>query len=197
MAIPDNYVLRSLSDAPTVLVASRFDGDTIIPHIEVHVFNQYVGTRFRVAAIVIVVVAVYIYIAYGDIIAEYRMDDPEGRIVDLHIFHQYIFAAVELYHAGAQVMPFSKYTFVYRNGVDAHLTQTIHSRPLQCMPAIECYSSVSINRTFTGQGNVGTLICIDERGVVETFCSFPFGQYHGEIVGSYGGEFQACTFGYM
>ena len=53
------------------------------------------------------------------------MDNPERRIVDLYIFYKYILAAVELYHAWAQVISLSEYAFVYRDGIDTHLTQAI------------------------------------------------------------------------
>ena len=121
------------------------------------------------------------------------MDNPEWRIVDLYIFHKYILAAVELYHAWAQVISLSEYAFVYRDGIDTHLAQAIQGGTLQGVPTIESYSPVAVNRTFAGQGDIGALVGIDERRVVKTFRSFPFGQYHGEIVRGHGREFQTCA----
>ena len=43
--------------------------------------------------------------------------------------------------------------------------------------------------------DIRTLVCVDKGGVVETFCSFPFCQYHRQVVSGFGREFQTCSFG--
>ena len=98
MAVADDDIFRSLSDAPAVLVASGFDGDAVVAYIEVHSLYQYVGAGFRVAAVIVVVITVDIYVSYGYVVTEYGVDNPERRIVYLQVFHQYVFATVKLYH---------------------------------------------------------------------------------------------------
>ena len=92
-------------------------------------------------------------------------------------------------------MPLSEHPLVHRNGVDAHLTQAVYRRPLHGMPVVESYRAVSVDSAFTRQRNVRTLVCVDERGVIETLRPFPFGKYHRQVVGSLGREFQPCAFG--
>ena len=82
MTVADDNIFRSLTDAPAVLVAPWFDSDAIVTNVEIHTFYQYIGAGFRVAAVIIVIVAVDIYIPYGYVVAKYGMNDPEGRIVN-------------------------------------------------------------------------------------------------------------------
>ena len=63
------------------------------------------------------------------------------------------------------------------------------------MPAVESHRTVSVDSSFAGYRDIRTLVCVDKGGVVETFCSFPFCQYHRQVVGGFGREFQTCSFG--
>ena len=92
-------------------------------------------------------------------------------------------------------MSFSEYALVYRNGIDTHLAQTVYGRTLYGMPAVESHRTVSVDSSFAGYRDIRTLVCVDKGGVVETFCSFPFCQYHRQVVGGFGREFQTCSFG--
>ena len=92
-------------------------------------------------------------------------------------------------------MSFAEYAFVDRNGIDAHLAQTVYGRALYGMPVVEGHRTVSVDSTFAGYCDICALVCVDKGRVVEAFRSFPFSQYHRKVVGGFGREFQTCTLG--
>ena len=80
-----------------------------------------------------------------------------GRIVDLHIPQVHL-AAVELYHAWAQVISLSQLR-VCIPGMESIPIRRKPSRAgtLEGVPTIESYSFVAVNRAFAGQGDIGAL----------------------------------------
>ena len=57
-------------------------------------------------------------------------------------------------------MSFAEYAFVDRNGIDAHLAQTVYGRALYGMPVVEGHRTVSVDSTFAGYCDICALVCV-------------------------------------
>lgn len=62
------------------------------------------------------------------------------------------------------------------------------------MPSVERDRAVAVDLALSGQTHVGSLITVDERGIVVAFRPFPFGEHHGQVVVRIGRKFQTGAF---
>ena len=94
LAVAHDDVLAGDVPFPAVHVASALDGDAVVAGVEDAVFYQHPVARLRVAAVAVGSLVPYLHAAHGDVVAQQRVNHPEGRPEQRHALDEHALALV-------------------------------------------------------------------------------------------------------
>ena len=187
-------VLAGCVQPPPIGVASGLDRDTVVPGVEVTCFYQHVGTRFRIAAVVIWTMTVDLHVLHDHVAAEHRMDFPHRRVLNRDAVDQHVLTTIRLNELRPQIMTLAKHTFAHGNASFSHAKQRVSIGTLVAhafFPTVLRTSvplppvfvvTLSIERTSARDGDVSLFERVNERRVVEEFDAFPAREDYGQVV---------------
>ena len=152
------------------------------------VLDEHVLASLRVAAVAVRTFVPDGHALYCDVLAEQWVDDPERRVEQLHSLDQDALTAYEVDELRAQALSQSKLTLVKIHSVFSLLQQFGTRTQALCFlghtllevellgtahrpPGLHVSSTV--DGTFAGDGDVGSLIGVDARRIVPASQTFP------------------------
>ena len=169
-AITHYYILTwDIPKAP-IFIAPWFNSNTIITCIKITIFNQYIITRLRIAAIIIITMTLHLHLPYCYIFWQQRMDQPKWSTINRKSFQKNIFALIEIDKLRSYATLSTKHTFVKRNRILFHfikqclfvcmLTIFLHHTSNSLITEPIWSISLPIHYTITGNCNIYFLIGI-------------------------------------
>ena len=98
----NNNIEAGTIDTNTVPISSGLNCNAVIAYVKSAVLNNHIAGSFRVTAVVIMQMAVYIHALYQNGVTKYRIDLPHRRIQNGDILNQHVLAIVRLHKIRTQ-----------------------------------------------------------------------------------------------
>ena len=182
MAVADLDVSAGAIDAPAILIQTGIDCDAVVAGGEGAILDQDIFAGIRVKTVCVRTLRQNSKIAGSDIRAVDRVNRPLGSVCDREIAQDQIMTVDELHKGRAQGIHFGRKDSVFWcNSPTFRPDQPVSGILLELLPVPPC-ASVSIKGSRTGDRDVFTVLCIDQRRIVETFNTLPAGKDDRKIV---------------
>jgi len=177
----DPNVLAGACGIPSFLVASRFQADGVVAHVQMAVLNQDPAAPVRVDAIVIRPMSHHGDATNGQILAPDRVNVPGGPVLHRDPFQQDPAAMDELNEIGPDTVFFpAEDALLHRRSRPPHFHQPGHAG-LLVLPGPPRLA-LAVQSTLAGDGHVFAVPSIGEGGVVVAPDAAPLLEDDGQVI---------------